>query len=132
MAISDLSNNRTRQITVIGDANAGKEAFVFAEQIGVTIAGLGYALITGGRGGIMEAANKGAFNAGGISIGILPSASMKDANPYCNFVIPTALGHARNTSTALSLRCYCIYRWRSRDIIRDLFWVDISKTHFRL
>jgi hypothetical protein len=34
MAISDLSNNRTRQITVIGDANAGKEAFVFAEQIG--------------------------------------------------------------------------------------------------
>jgi len=95
-------SQRIKQVTVIGDSQAGKEAFSLAENIGVEIAKLGYAVITGGRGGIMEAANKGAFKAGGLSIGILPSESRESANRYCHIVIPTGLGHARNTLTALS------------------------------
>jgi len=95
-------NYRTKQITVIGDANPGEEAYSFAEEVGAAIAQLGYALITGGQGGIMEAASKGAHDAGGLSIGILPSASIHDANPYCNIVIPTGMGHARNSITTLS------------------------------
>lgn len=87
---------------MIGDANIGEKAYEFAEQICAAIAKLGYVLITGGKGGIMKAASKGAFNAGGISIGILPSASMKDANQFCSIVIPVGLGHARNVITALS------------------------------
>lgn len=97
-----LANNRVKQITIIGDADASLEAYQLAEKIGTEIAKLGYAVVTGGRGGIMEAANKGAFEAGGISIGILPSAARTDANSFCNIVIPTGIGHARNTITALS------------------------------
>lgn len=102
MTNKNISKTRIKQITVIGGADIGEEAYEFAEQIGAAIAKLGYILITGGRGGIMEAASKGAFNAGGVSIGILPSTSMKDANQYCSIVIPTGIGHARNVITALS------------------------------
>lgn len=97
-----LQQGRIRQITVIGDAQINDEGYLFAEKIGREIANLGYAVVTGGRSGIMEAANKGAFNAGGISIGILPSSSIAEANQYCNIVIPTGLGHARNVITALA------------------------------
>lgn len=93
---------RRKQITIIGDADASPEACIFAEQIGAAVAQEGYILLTGGKGGIMEAANKGAHKAGGISVGILPSTSLADANQYCNLVIPTGLGHARNAITSLS------------------------------
>ena len=93
---------RIRQITVIGDAQISEEGYLFAEQIGRTIAHIGYAVVTGGRGGVMEAANKGAFETGGVSIGILPGSSISEANQYCNLVIPTGLGHARNSITALA------------------------------
>lgn len=93
---------RRKQITIIGDADASPEACLFAERVGAAIAKEDYILLTGGKGGIMEAANKGADNAGGISVGILPSASLADANQYCNLVIPTGVGHARNAITTLS------------------------------
>jgi len=44
----------------------------------------------------MEAACRGAKNAGGITIGIIPTDRKQDANPYVDIVIPTGLGHARN------------------------------------
>lgn len=97
-----VGKNRAKQITIIGDADASADAFKFAEQISAALAKLGFTIITGGGVGIMEAANKGAFEAGGLSIGILPSASLSDANPYCTVVLPTGLGHARNAVTALS------------------------------
>ncbi|MCG8309503.1 MAG: TIGR00725 family protein, partial [Cytophagales bacterium] len=93
---------RIRQITVIGNAQIDKKGYEFAEKVGKEIANLGFAIVTGGRGGIMEAVNKGAFQAGGISIGILPSSSILEANQYCNIVIPTGMGDARNAITALA------------------------------
>ena len=93
---------RQKQIAIIGDSRASKEACQFAEELGAAVAKLGFAVVTGGRGGLMEAANKGAQEAGGLSIGILPSASINEANAFCNAVIPTGIGHARNTITVLS------------------------------
>jgi len=98
----DFTGKRRQQITVIGDADASPGAFMFAEKLGTELAMSGYIVVTGGRGGIMEAVCKGSYNAGGITVGILPTSSFEAANQYCTVIIPTGLGHARNIITALS------------------------------
>jgi uncharacterized protein (TIGR00730 family) len=59
-------------VSVFGSARAlpGSAEYELAEQIGVGLAEAGYAVITGGGPGIMEAANKGASSAGGVSVGL--------------------------------------------------------------
>jgi uncharacterized protein (TIGR00725 family) len=93
---------RNLQVVVIGDAQANNDKYDFCEQLGNYLAIKGYTVITGGRTGVMEAVSKGAYQAGGWTIGILPSANLSDANQWCKAVIPTGLGHARNSLTALS------------------------------
>ncbi|MBC8470061.1 MAG: TIGR00725 family protein [Planctomycetes bacterium] len=96
------NNYRLKQITVIGDSDAPKETCDISYRIGKIIAELGYTLITGGRSGVMEYASQGAFENGGLTIGIIPSVELKDANKWCKVVIPTGIGHARNVLTILS------------------------------
>jgi uncharacterized protein (TIGR00725 family) len=84
------------QIGVIGGAVCSPEIYEIARDVGREIATNGFALVCGGLGGVMEAACQGAKKAGGITIGLLPTSDKKDANPYCDLVIPTGLGHARN------------------------------------
>lgn len=50
----------------------------------------------------MEAASKGASEAGGIVIGISPSDDPAHANPHCTHVIATGIGHARNLAVVAS------------------------------
>ena len=52
--------------------------------------------MTGGRGGVMEAASKGAREAGGTTLGILPDADRSQANPWLTVAVPTGMGEARN------------------------------------
>lgn len=93
---------RKFQVVVIGDTRADNAEYEFAEKLGMYLGSKGYVVITGGRSGIMEAVNKGAFEAGGITIGIIPGADFSQANSWCSVVFPTDLGHARNSITALS------------------------------
>lgn len=75
-------------VTIYGSARTPKDHkyYKLTEQIAGGLAGLGYAVITGGGPGIMEAANKGAVEAGGISIGLNISLPHEQApNPYSNF-----------------------------------------------
>jgi uncharacterized protein (TIGR00725 family) len=72
------------------------EVVAQAEAVGREIARRGHALICGGRGGVMEAACRGAREAGGHTIGVLPGPDSADANPYVEFPIVTNLGSARN------------------------------------
>ena len=53
-------------------------------------------LVCGGLGGTMEAACRGAKQAGGTTVGLLPGESRSDANPFVDVAIPTDLGEARN------------------------------------
>jgi len=53
-------------------------------------------IVCGGMGGIMEGAARGAWEGGGVSIGILPSEDKSDANKFVTFAIPTGFGEARN------------------------------------
>lgn len=72
-------------VTVFGSARFGEKSkpYKMAEEVGGALAKLGFTVMTGGGPGIMEAANKGAFKAGGYSVGcniILPSE--QKPNPY--------------------------------------------------
>jgi uncharacterized protein (TIGR00725 family) len=64
--------------------------------VGRELGSRGAVLVCGGLGGVMEAACKGAKDAGGTTIGILPGSDRSAANPYVDFAIPTGLGEARN------------------------------------
>jgi uncharacterized protein (TIGR00725 family) len=86
----------TGQISVIGAATCSPEISAIAHEVGEAIAAHGFTLVCGGLGGVMEAACRGAKEAGGITIGIIPTDKKEDANPYVDIVIPTGLGHARN------------------------------------
>jgi len=59
-------------VSVFGSTRIGPDdpAYAMAEQIGRLLAQHGYAVMTGGGPGVMEAANKGAYEAGGVSIGL--------------------------------------------------------------
>jgi uncharacterized protein (TIGR00725 family) len=87
---------------VLADSDAPHEVCAVAERLGELLAELGAVLVTGGRGGAMEAACRGAARAGGVAVGVLPSASAADANPFCSVVLATGLGHARNAVVAQS------------------------------
>ena len=72
-------------VTVFGSARFTKDSehYINAEKIGAALAKIGFTVMTGGGPGIMEAANKGAFKAGGHSVGcniILPFE--QKPNPY--------------------------------------------------
>jgi uncharacterized protein (TIGR00725 family) len=84
------------QIGVIGGAECPPEIYEIAREVGREIAKNGFCLICGGLGGVMEGACRGAQEAGGITIGLLPTSNKRDANQYCDIVLPTGLGHARN------------------------------------
>ena len=86
-----------RQIAVVGsDGEISGKARSAAERIGRDIALNDCILICGGRGGVMEAACKGAKDAGGLTVGILPSLEKTEANKYVDVAITTSLGYARN------------------------------------
>lgn len=74
----------------------GDEPTVAAAEVGRLLAEQGVTLVCGGRGGAMEAACRGAKEADGLTVGILPGSDRSDANPFVDIVLPTGLGEARN------------------------------------
>ncbi len=83
-------------IGVIGGSAATPEEASLAEAVGRRLAEAGAILICGGQEGVMEAACRGAWEAGGLTIGVLPGTDRADANPYVSIPIVTGIGHARN------------------------------------
>lgn len=77
-----------------GDATAGERAV--AEDVGRLLAEAGAVVVTGGCSGVMEGASKGAREAGGTTLGILPGADRSEANAWVSVAVPTGMGEARN------------------------------------
>jgi len=75
---------------------SGAEHEGLAEEVGRLLAERGCTVVTGGLGEVMAAAARGAKQAGGATIGILPGESRADANEWTDHVVVTGTGHARN------------------------------------
>ncbi len=84
------------QIGVIGAGQCSEAGAAAAEEVGREIVRNRALLICGGLGGVMAAAARGASEAGGTTVGILPGIQMEDANPHITIPIVTGLSHARN------------------------------------
>jgi len=90
------------QVGVIGGRYCSPKTAKVAEELGRLIAEEGWSLICGGRGGVMEAACKGAIRAGGATISVLPDSTGQKANDYLTYSIRTGMGEGRNVIIAHS------------------------------
>jgi uncharacterized protein (TIGR00725 family) len=80
----------------VGPGDAEADARRVAEVVGRGLAGRGATVVCGGLGGVMEAACRGAKQAGGTTVGILPGTDRRQANRYVDVALPSGLGEARN------------------------------------
>jgi uncharacterized protein (TIGR00725 family) len=81
---------------VVGASVATDDQRAQARAAGARLAEGGAVVVTGGRGGVMEAACEGAKSAGGTTLGILPGTSRADANEFVDVAVTTGLGDMRN------------------------------------
>ena len=92
-------------VGVIGPRDVDAERYAIAERVGAALAGVRLPVLCGGRGGVMEAACRGAAAAGGLAIGLLPEGDPALANPYAGVVLATGIGEARNALIARAAAC---------------------------
>ena len=89
-------------IGVIGGERASAEAERRAYAVGRELARRGHTLICGGRGGVMRESCRGAREAGGLTVALLPGDDPAEANEFVDVPIATGLGFARNALIARS------------------------------
>jgi uncharacterized protein (TIGR00725 family) len=95
---------RKFQIGVIGynDDRCTEVAKRIAYEVGKEIALSGSVLVCGGLGGVMEAACRGAKEVNGDTVGIIPQDTFSFANQFCDIVICSGIGFARDFIVATS------------------------------
>lgn len=92
-------------VGVMGGAVVSDHVLDDALTMGHLIAEKGWVLLTGGRdAGVMAAASRGASEAGGLVVGILPGDTMAGVAPHVDIPIPTGMGDARNAINVLASR----------------------------
>jgi uncharacterized protein (TIGR00725 family) len=89
-------------IAVVGAADAGDEQTWLAEEVGAALAEAGAVTVTGGLGGVMEAASRGAKSRRGQTLGVLPGDDRLAANGWVDIAVATGMGELRN---GLVVRC---------------------------
>lgn len=89
-------------VAVIGAGSATGEQYQRAREVGALVAGRGGVVVCGGLGGVMEAAARGATEAGGVAIGVLPDEDRRRASPCLTYSVATGVGQARNLAVVAS------------------------------
>jgi uncharacterized protein (TIGR00725 family) len=100
--LTEGSQGRQRQVAVIGAGSCEQRSELagLAEEVGRGLAEAGVVLVSGGLGGVMEAACRGAKETGGTTVGILPGPNRDGANDFVDVAIATGIGEARNSLVA--------------------------------
>jgi uncharacterized protein (TIGR00725 family) len=88
--------SRTPYVAVVGPGDASTEELHAAEEVGAGLAAAGAVVVTGGLGGVMEAACRGARSRRGRTVGILPGEDREAANGWVEIALATGLGELRN------------------------------------
>jgi uncharacterized protein (TIGR00725 family) len=86
----------TPYIAVVGSGEADDQQAWLAEEVGAALAEAGAVLVTGGLGGVMEAACRGAKSRRGRTLGLLPGMDRASANGWVDIAVTTGLGELRN------------------------------------
>jgi uncharacterized protein (TIGR00725 family) len=86
----------TAYVAVVGPGEAAEGELAVAEEVGAGLAAAGAVVVTGGLGGVMEAACRGARSRLGVTVGLLPGVDRAAANGWVSVAIPTGLGELRN------------------------------------
>jgi uncharacterized protein (TIGR00725 family) len=86
----------TRYVAVVGAGDATAAELALAEEVGARLVELGATVVTGGLGGVMEAACRGAKSRRGQTVGLLPGDDRSEANGWVDVAIATGLGELRN------------------------------------
>ncbi len=87
---------KSKPIGVIGSSAPSDKHYDYAVRVGKLLAEHGLMIVCGGLGGIMEGVCKGAYEAGGLTVGILPDDAPESANGFVRIAIATGMGQARN------------------------------------
>lgn len=87
---------RTPYVAVVGPNDASAQELALAEEVGALLGDAGAIIVTGGLGGVMEAACRGARSRRATTLGILPGADRAEANGWVEVAVATGLGELRN------------------------------------
>ena len=86
----------TPYVAVVGASRASDEQEAAAEEVGRLLAGAGAVVVCGGRDGVMTAVARGASDAGGLVVGLLPGFDRAEGNEFLTVALPTGMGELRN------------------------------------
>ena len=90
------------RISVIGGSSINDETRAQAREVGRLLGERGHTVVCGGRGGVMEAACRGARERDAETIGILPGERRSVANDWVTTSVVTGMGNARNLMVVLN------------------------------
>ena len=89
-------------VAVVGSGTATGERYERAREVGRLVARRGGTVVCGGLSGVMEAAARGATEAGGTAIGVLPDDDRRRQNDFLTYSVATGVGQARNLAVVCS------------------------------
>lgn len=89
-------------VAVVGSGTAAGGLYEKAREVGRLVTEKGGTVVCGGLSGVMEAAARGATEAGGTAIGILPDEDRRRQNGYLTYSVATGAGQARNLAVVCS------------------------------
>jgi uncharacterized protein (TIGR00725 family) len=90
------------RVSVIGGSSVTDDQRATARQLGVGLAERDHTVVCGGLGGAMRAVCRGAREADGETVGILPGSDPAAANEFVDTAVATGIGHARNALVPLN------------------------------